>query len=733
LVLIAVTAVALFGVTRVGFDDDLRNLFRSERDSFEVYDRFQDAFPDLENQVFLLVEGDDLVDQVALEAVRSLHLDLQFVDDVTAVMSIFTARRPPDANGDLLPVFPDDLPGGEALKQLVESARSHPLLADKMLSADGTATLLVLTLTPGLRAFEALSQTLGDIQDVAEFATEDTGVRVVATGVPVLRYEVLETIRSDLHFLNLVGAGIAVAICGLFFRRVRWVVLASVAPMVGVIWTLGGFGLVGIEITAMSNILPTLVLVIGFSDALHMVNSIRRQMSAGATPEVAIKQSVGEVGPACAMTTITTMIALISLTLSESAVVQEFGIAGALSVFAAFVAIMTIIPTLAVFMLRGAGAAKPASQPAYVMGLAQRASDAVWRGVSKTPAAVVCFGVVILLITGVSYFKLDARYDYREYLSPESQANLAIERINEKLGGADVVFVLVERENETAQESPQTVVDAVHAALEAQGEIDNVVSMASAYRWFGDDVEGGEGNAADALANLPEHYANRFASDAGDAWLVTGYVPAAPAPVTLRLLGDVEDALTPVRAAMPGYSINITGIVALSATESGGLIDGLKNSLTVAILAIILVIGITTGSPLLATFSIVPNLLSLTVVAAALAVFGAGFQFTSAIALTVAFGIAVDNTVHFIHRYRLERGGAGAQTALTATVQKVGPVLIAATAVLACGLLVTQVSVLPMIVLFGRLCMVILCAALLATMILLPALIAVAAGRFQKL
>jgi hypothetical protein len=120
--------------------------------------------------------------------------------------------------------------------------------------------------------------------------------------------------------------------------------------------------------------------------------------------------------------------------------------------------------------------------------------------------------------------------------------------------------------------------------------------------------------------------------------------------------------------------------------------------------------------------------MSLTVVAAALFAAGAGFQFTSAIALTVAFGIAVDNTVHFVHRYRLERQGLPAREAVGRTVQTVGPVLVAATAVLVLGLLVTQVSALPMVELFGRLCIVILCAALLATLLVMPALVLAAEG-----
>src|SRR5690606_10569630 len=92
----------------------------------------------------------------------------------------------------------------------------------------------------------------------------------------------------------------------------------------------------------------------------------------------------------------------------------------------------------------------------------------------------------------------------------------------------------------------------------------------------------------------------------------------------------------------------------------------------------------------------------------------------------VAFGIAVDNTIHLIHRFRLEGGALAVDDALLGTARKVGPVLIAATAVLSLGMSVTQLSDLPMVRLFGMLSIVVLCTSLVATLAILPALVSLA-------
>ncbi len=733
IVLTAITGLAVYGFFQVDYDDDLRNLLRSERETPKQYDEFLKRFPALENQTFVLIEGDTLVDKATLEGIRNLHLDLQFVDGVTHVLSMFSARHRPDRDGNFRPVFPEVLPDGDDLVRLVDEARSHPLLAEKMLSKDTTATLIVVGMEASLRDYPQYVEFFAEVESVIGDVLDGLPVRATVTGEPALRFEILEIIRSDMRVLNLSGGLIAILVCALFFRRPILIFLASFAPLVGVVWTLGGFGLTGVKITAMSNILPTLVLVIGFSDSLHMVFSIRRLMREGLSPREAAERSVREVGPACAMTTVTTMIALGALGLSESAVIQQFGLGGVFAVLTAFVAVVAFVPALAVILLpylkeRPAGAPRSLANRMAVSG-----STWIWSRVERRPALVVVCGLALLAPTGVAYFKLESAYDYREYLSPLSEANQAVDRINEKLGGADITFVMIERTNDASKVHSSEVIAAAHKAMVEQPDMYNVSSIASLRDWLGQPADPDSDDNADILDELPEYYADRLASPDRDAWLVAGYVPAAPTPVTRAIFERLERDLVPLREAYPDYSLKQTGVIVMSAYESGYMIDGLKQNMSLAIFVIMCVIGITSRSFVLAVLSIVPNLLSLTIVAAALFALGFGFQFTSVVALTVAFGIAVDNTVHFLHRYQLQRRDMAPREALAETMVKVGPVLIAATAVLMLGIGVTQLSVLPMVELFGRLCIVILFAALFATLMLLPALILSASARMRGL
>jgi hypothetical protein len=428
------------------------------------------------------------------------------------------------------------------------------------------------------------------------------------------------------------------------------------------------------------------------------------------------------------MTSITTMIACFSLAWSESEPVREFAVAGALAVFCAYVSVIAMIPAMSVLLLRGG---KPQSVPDDLFNrLLAGASAGIARGVRRAALPIALLSIPLLLVTGDLYFRIGTDHDYRSFMVPTSPPNLAIDRIDQKLGGADSVHVLIERRDGTpaAAEDLPAAVGAVHDALVAVPEFNNAFSEASVARWLGTD-----GPVTGGGAHLPDRFRTLFRSSDGAAFLVTAHMPATPASITRVRLDTLDTALEPVRARYPDYTVSVTGIVALGAIASERLIAGLKQSLALAVVITVAVIALSLGSVTLALLSAIPNLLSLTIVAAGLYLIGERFQIPSVLALTIAFGIAVDNTIHLLNRYRVERRRADVGTALAMTSEKVGPALVAATVVLSLGMGVTMFSGLPMIRLFGSLCVVVLLTALAVALVVLPALVSSVSRRFPDL
>jgi predicted RND superfamily exporter protein len=228
---------------------------------------------------------------------------------------------------------------------------------------------------------------------------------------------------------------------------------------------------------------------------------------------------------------------------------------------------------------------------------------------------------------------------------------------------------------------------------------------------------------------LPEHLVRRFISADENSVLVTARLPDIDASEILPKVELIDQALEPLRKAHPSYEITVTGLPAIAARNSAKLIGELNWGLIGDIFLVFIFLGVALRSVLAGVASILPSLFPIFTTGALLWVTGQGLQFASIIAITVAFSLAIDSTIHFLNRFRLEEDKIGgrpgtATEALMRTVHHIGPAVVLTTMVLALGLGVTMLSHLPSLRLFGQLAGACLFASLLAQLVILPATIA---------
>ncbi len=720
LLIVALTCIAaLYGLTHLKFDGDPGQVFRADNPVSRATDRQTAAFPAHREELVLLIESKKPYTGKQLEAIRALHLEMQFIDGVVGVSSIFSARTRADENGNTPTVLPGNLPPEADIPALLDKVYAHPLVGDLMLSKDLTTSMMIISFAHREGGLDGVEKSLNDVRQLTDLVGPAAGLEVIQTGGMAIRYDVLKSLNRDVHLLNLTGAILGIFICFVFFRNMALVAIAAIPPLIAVLWLLGLFGLTGRPVTAMNNVLPTLVLVITFCDALHMIQTIRRTLAIGSNIKEAVRKAVIDVGPACAMTSLTTMVAFASLLLSSSNAVREFGAAGAASVFLAFIAVITLVPALSMVLLKNYSA--PNTKADHFNLALDSFSSRIWHFIETRTTAIAVVSMMALAFSGYAYFNTGTNYDYRQFLSQTSPANFAIDKIDEKFGGADVFNVLVE--NKTPSVGPPEVLVAAHRQLEKQDGVRAVFSFVTALDWLG-PVDNNDGNAiAEVIERLPPGFRDQVVSTDNKTWLMTVYIPNTTSAETRKVLDRFEQVLAPLRVAFPDATLSISGGIARSAYSSPLVIGGLKFSLAVAVLITILMVGVFVRSLKFALLSAIPNLLPLTLVAAGLYVTGNTFSLIGVLALTIAFGIAIDNTIHVVNRLQIERPGRTMAEALSRTLSKTGPVLFTATLLLASGMVVTKLSQLPSIRLFGTYMSVVLVLALFAAIIVLPAMI----------
>ncbi len=734
---IAILATLLLGflAARLPFESSIRDIFRSDGADYALLREVVTAYPANEYDVLVVASG-AIFRRDTLEKLRAFHLDATLVDGVSAVLSPFSAVYPPDAQGHIASVVPADLADVKDLDALRLALLRQPLVRDKLLSDDGTLALFVVSLAPDVGAsgdldLETVRRRTADLRLLAKEDLEGAGLELHYSGMPLIRLGIVDALKRDQEVFRIAGFLLGTILTWLFFRRLRYVVIVAVPVLAAVVWQLGSMALLGQSVNVLTAVVPTLVMVLTFSDGLHLLFAAQRAQAAGKPAHVAVEESIRAVGPAAALTSMTTMLALLTLGLTPHPFIAGFGLAGALGSVIAFLAVILLFPPLAFFVLRLSKGPVVRLDGGAVGGISAGLSAASARLALGRPATVAGLAVVATLGCGALYAANEPHYTYRENLPAGSDVLSGIAEIDARLGGSGVVHLyltFMEGDDVLAPKSRAAIADA-QAVLAADPLIHTVWSLTDVEDWYRADAAA-SGEMERFLSQNRDRFARRVIGADGRSALVTGYFPNVDAAVLLPALERIDRALGPVRTNHPDVGIAVTGFDAVAARASTDMIDQLSVSLVAAVAVIVVVIGLALRSWRAALVGLLPNVLPILVGGAFVYVAGFGLQFTSVIAFTISFGIAVDGTIHMFNRYRLERRKRrDVVESLRETLMTVGPVIIVSTIVLVLGLGTTVTSLLPTVRVYGIVSVLVLLAALVADLLVLPALLLLASHR----
>lgn len=732
LVIVLVSLAAIWGVSRLKVDDSLSELFRTDTLEFRQYEQIDRLFPSSEYDVLVVIEGKTLLSREGLRALSGSVKDVQLVDGVDGLVSMLSARGKPDAAGYAAPVVPDEeLPEGAEFDALVERLKSNDIVKGKFLSDDGTLALAVLSLDRKIVEEQGAKAVIGSIRETLEKGLSGTGLNVQLTGAPVMQLEIRNAVERDRLVYNglgfLVGAGLAF----LFFRRLSLTLIAVLGPTIAILWTLGVIGGLDYRLNLFINVITPLILVSGFSDSMHLVFAIRRDILAGVDRLEAARNAVVDVAPACLLTAMNAALALVSFAWADSALIRTFGIAALLAVGISYLAVAVVVPTLAALLIRPekAPAASREAAADQAAGPIGPITEAIVRTVIRAPHFWSLVGVAAVIATGYLYSQLVPSYRLADQVPDKEQALAATGQLDQKLTGANPVHVMVSWKGGASLYDQPTldVIQAAHLVLEKQAGLGNVWSLESLRRWLAEAGDTRIETIQRYVRVLPTHLQRRFIAEDQKSVLVTGRLPDIDANRILPVVETIDKALAPVRAAHPGYEIIVTGLPAIAARNSARLIGELNWGLVGDIFVIFIFLALALRSVLAGVTSVLPSLFPIFATGALMKLGGEGLQFASIIAITVAFALAIDSTIHFLNRFHIEEARPETRDvndALIRTVHHIGPAVVLTTIVLALGLGVTILSHLPSLRLFGRLAGLCLFASLIGQLVILPATIA---------
>lgn len=715
------TMLAGWGLSRIEFDDNFRNLFASDSVAFTNYLESIDQFGSDENDVIVLLESDDLWNETALRSLYHLHLRLAELAPVENVISIYSARKAKRIGRYFPALLSPDRLAPEERRQELELLKAHPLVIGQLLNSQGSATLMIVRLAGDELPVSKLQGLRSNIRKIVDQETNRQEVSALLTGMPIIRTDIINQVQRDQARFMAVGILASGLIAWALFQRLSPLLLTAVAPQIGLIWTLGLMGLVGEPLNVINVMVIALILVIGLADSIHLVFHIRDQRDQGVPPLVAAKSAFHKLRFACLLTSITTAIGFGALVLSDDQVIRRFAITAAVGTLVMLVAVLTIVPYLASGYLgthcKSPSRAKLGNRRGFHW-LANASSN------FSVPLTVV--GTAGLLAALGAATTLENDFRYTENLPEHHEGVRALRRLDHTFGGSAAIHITIQRERgiPLMDKKLHQMLTEIHRVIEGSSCASAPLSLRNLLASL---PGGAEGSLREKVANLrylPKDLRRRFISSDQRSLLVTARVPDWGSKRLNAPLRQLADHMRQVERNFPEYQLTVTGMPELATVRSRSMILNLAWSLGLASILIFGVVALAFRSLRFGLISIVPNALPLAATAACMVALEIPLRYSCVMCFSICLGVAVDDTVHFLSGCKqLQSEGVHTHRAIRKTTIQMSPILCTTTLLMISGFGATLLSASPMVRLFGGLTTLALLVALVGDLLFLPAML----------
>jgi len=511
-----------------------------------------------------------------------------------------------------------------------------------------------------------------------------------------------------------------------------WIPLAIVS--VSMIWITGFMGAVGEPMNLVLTVLPTIIFVVAMSDVIHLVSKYIDELRLGKSKEKAIVTAYKEVGMATLLTSVTTAIGFLTLLFVNMQPVEVFGIYISLGVLFAFILAYTLLPSLLVLVKKPKIVTKN-----YTSNYWYKHLHSTFIFIIKNKLKIILGTVIIIIVSFIGISKIETNYFLLEDLKKDNEMRQQFDYFDKEYMGLRAFQLVIKVKDSTKTVTDYDIIKQVNQLdsflMEGYG-LKQTFSLPFILKLANRTEHGGQ-NKYFKLPNKKQTV--KFLKK----------IKKYDKKGQLSQFIDSTEGYTRITSTMGDigrYKINDknkrlfdfmdkhidTNVLDIQLTGTGHLLDKnmskLANSLTkgllIAIFLVSLLMGLLYKSFKIVLLALVPNILPLIMLGAILGYVGIDLKVSTAIIFTISFGIAVDDTIHFMSRFKLELNkGKSVLYALKRTYLSTGRAIVLTTLILCSGFLLLMFSDFLGTFYIGLLISLTLFFALIADMLVLPVLI----------
>lgn len=506
---------------------------------------------------------------------------------------------------------------------------------------------------------------LNNFIPIIEDFEADTGMDVKISGMPYIR-----TLNADI-IIGEIGLFIGATLLAtsliffFFFRSYRATIISMIVVIIGVMWAFGVLGLLRYEITILTALIPPLIIVIGIPNCIFLINKYQQEVQKHGNQAKSLQRVISRVGDATLMTNLTTAAGFATFIITESSLLKEFGIVASINIIVVFVLSILIIPIIYSFMY------PPKTKHLKHLNKKWVAKFVKWMEATVRHHRITVYisVVVAIILSIIGIYQIRISGSLLEDMPQDAAFFDDIKFFEDEFDGILPVEIMVDtkRKNGVMNLSTLRRMDELETLIEEIPELSAPLSVTNLVKYSKQAYYNGNPNYYQLPSNQEKAFImgyakgstnntnllNSFVDSTGQIARITTYMK----DIGTEKMGDIRvDLEKKITKVLPEdrYEVSLTGKALVFMQGTKYLVKNLMTSLSFAILLISLLMAYLFRSFRMIIISLIPNILPLIITAGMMGFLGIPIKPSTILVFSVAFGISVDDTIHFLAKYRQE-------------------------------------------------------------------------------
>jgi len=745
LILIFIAGVTYFLASQMQymrFSNTEANLLPKNHEINIEYDHFLELFGEEGNLIILATEDPSIFTPLKFNAWNALTKKLDSFSEIDFSISIGDIQKlvknTDTKSFDLEPLY-NQIPETEdevlAIKK--ELFENLPFFDNFLFNKKSGVIQSVVYMDKAIVNTAARKKFVFEVLNPAiEQFERDYNIDVRVSGMPYIRTMNAQNIIDEIGLFVGLALGVTALIFFFFFKSIRATFITLLVVSIGVVWAFGFIGLFRYEISVLMALIPPLIIVIGVPNAIFLINKYQQEVKKHGNQAKSLQRVISKVGNATLMTNVTTAAGFATFIFTKSQLLKEFGTIASINILAIFILALLIIPIIYSFL--------PLPKEKHLKHLERKWIDAIvnWmeRVVRYHRLAVYITTIILIIVSIIGVYMIKVSGSLIEDMPKGKQFFKDIVFFEEQFGGIMPLEIIVDTKEEKGVLKLSTLkrMEKLEETIEEIPQLSKPISVLNIVKYSKQAFYGGKPAYYQLPSNQEKNWILSYTKNSkSKVELMDNFVDStgryARITTFMKDIGTdkmelIEDRLQQkidIEFPKEKYNVTLTGKALVFLKGTNYLINNLVISLSLAILLIAVFMAFMFRSFKMIIISLIPNMFPLLITAGLMGYLGVPIKPSTILVFSIAFGISVDDTIHFLAKYRqeLKANNWRIQQSVYGALRETGVSMFYTSIVLFFGFLVFTVSSFGGTIALGGLVSITLLFAMVSNLILLPSLL----------